>query len=156
MCCIAVTAKFPPVSTEKGSLSNLIIMPNVKISKLRGGWFSLPPTRNDSFKVLLSLLCNFLLSWFLWWNMPLCQANFDHKDSIIQHEQKKWLPWCLDLPLVFGDGQCHFRLRCETSLYWKKYFGCSYNWEKRGFIQWGWNWCTNTDYCHCCDLLKWF
>lgn len=46
----------------------------------------------------------------------------------------------------------------KTSWWWKKWFTCLYDWKKWWYYQ---QWLanrlgTNADFCHYCDLLKWF
>lgn len=120
-CHFAVTAKFPPVSTENGPSKNLINMLIVKISKSSGSGFFRPSQKNWC---LLSQPCNFLLSWRLRWNMPLSKANFDHEDSMSwsTSNNSDCIGFLICLWCSVMGSQSHFGLRCENILMVKEMF----------------------------------
>lgn len=53
-----------------------------------------------SSRLLSSLFCNVLLSWFKWWNMPLNKTNFDQKNFDCTSYSKSNRSGC------FGDLLC--------------------------------------------------
>lgn len=129
MCCIAVTAKFPPVSTENGSLSNLIINRMLNSPSQEAVDFpSLPKEMSP------------------WRFFHPCSVTSYQVDSYDEkcHSVKPTLTTKTASYSMSNRSGCLGVLIClwcsvmvkVTSGYVAK------NWEKRGFGKRDWSWCT--------------